>query len=142
MKSSFVTSTISNIFIILFIYTGISKLAGYGTFKEQISMSPILYSWASAIAWLLPVIELITAVLLFIPAWRMAGLYLSLVLMAFFTGYIIFIMLFDKQLPCSCGGIIQQLSWTQHLIVNGFLTAFALIGIYLQRRHSKETDLI
>jgi hypothetical protein len=134
MKSTFIVSIISNIFIILFLYTGICKLGEYGVFKEQIAMSPLLHSFAGTIAWILPLGEFAAAILLFVPFLRLAGLYVSLTLMSAFTFYIIAILLFDKDLPCSCGGIINLLSWRQHLVLNSFLILLAFVGIYLHKK--------
>jgi hypothetical protein len=41
---------------------------------------------------------------------------------------------FDKNLPCSCGGIISKLSWKQHIIFNLFFIVLSVIGIRFQKR--------
>ena len=109
----------------------------YSVFRESISESQLLASVAPIIAWGLPWIEFIVSLLLIIPRWRLKGLYASLLLMIAFTGYIIGILLFAKNLPCSCGGIIQQLSWPQHLVFNSVFLLMALLGLRLQRREKK-----
>jgi hypothetical protein len=38
-----------------------------------------------------------------------------------FTTYIILILNFSSFIPCSCGGILEKLGWTEHLIFNFFL---------------------
>jgi uncharacterized membrane protein YphA (DoxX/SURF4 family) len=121
------------LYTILFLYTGIAKLMDYSIFKEQIEDSPILTSIAKPIAIGLPWLEFLVVLLLLIPRWRLKGLYLSLGLMIAFTVYIIAIMLFDKTLPCSCGGIIQELSWTGHLIFNSVFICLAALAIKAER---------
>lgn len=125
------------LYIILFLYTGITKLMDYSIFKEQIAGSPILAPISTPIAISLPWIEFLVTLLLVIPRWRLKGLYLSLVLMIAFIGYIIAIMLFDKTLPCSCGGIIQELSWVDHLIFNSLFICMAVLAIKLERSAQK-----
>jgi uncharacterized membrane protein YphA (DoxX/SURF4 family) len=139
IMSSLVTKStlveiIAVLFIILFLYTGISKLMEYGVFKEQIAENPILNPVASIIAWALPLTEFIVSLMLIIPRWRLKGLYASLFLMIAFTIYIGGIMAFYKELPCSCGGIISQLSWNGHLIFNSIFILLAFIGVRLERQ--------
>lgn len=116
---------ISGIFIILFTYTAIDKLKDYATFGIALRQSPVLQPYAEFLLIAIPVIELLAVVLLAFSITRRAGLYVSLTLMCMFTLYIFYLMLFAKELPCNCGGILRMLSWKAHLIINIFLTALA-----------------
>jgi len=136
-----IPSIIALLLTVLFLYTGISKLMEYTVFKEQIGASPILHPIAPFIAWALPLAEFAVAVLLFIPAWRLWGLYASFVLMIAFTVYVIAIVSFSKELPCSCGGVLQEMSWNQHIIFNIITTILALAGTILERKRRKIQDL-
>lgn len=129
---------IAYLFILLFLYTGMSKLMDYTVFKEQIGSSPILRPLAPLVAWALPLTEFVVAALLFIPRTRQLGLYISFVLMLFFTGYIIAILNFSEHIPCSCGGVLENLSWQQHLIFNIVFTILALAGALLERRDRQQ----
>ena len=131
MKRSTLVEIIALLFVILFLYTGISKLMDYSVFKEQIASSPVLKPIAPWAAWILPVSEFGVAVSLFIPRWRLKGLYAALGMMILFTGYIGAILLLDDHIPCSCGGVIELLSWQGHLIFNGVWIGLALTGIIL-----------
>ena len=134
LSKSTIIETIVVLFIILFLYTGISKLMEYAVFREQIAESPILQPIAPFIAWALPLTEFLVSIVLIIPRWRLKGLYASLALMVAFTGYIIAIMTFNKELPCSCGGIIALLSWKGHLVFNTVFIVLAFIGVRLERQ--------
>ena len=134
MKKAVIAEIISFLFIILFLYTGISKLMEFSLFKQQIAESPILKPVAWWIAWVIPLAEFVVSGLLLVPLWRFKGLIGSLILMVLFTGYIIAIFTFNKELPCSCGGIIAELSWKQHLVFNSIFIVLAVIGVTLQRR--------
>jgi len=129
---------IALLFIVLFLYTGISKLMEYTVFKEQIATSPILAPVAPFIAWALPLAEFAVAVLLFIPKWKLWGLYASFALMLAFTGYIVAILNFSAELPCSCGGVLEEMSWDQHLVFNIVFTALALVAALLERKRRKD----
>jgi len=134
MKIVTITELIALLFVILFLYTGISKLMDYNVFREQIALSPLLAPIANWVAILLPVTEIIISVVLFIPRSRLIGLYASLVLMVLFTGYVVYILNYNEHLPCTCGGVLEALSWKQHLIFNGLLIALAFTGVLLGRR--------
>lgn len=120
--------------IILFLYTGVSKIMDYPVLKEQIATSPLLAPFSKFISISLPTVELTVTLLLAIPKWRLKGLYASLMLMTLFTLYIILILLFNKELPCSCGGIIELLSWNQHIILNSTFIALIIGGIVLEKQ--------
>jgi uncharacterized membrane protein YphA (DoxX/SURF4 family) len=133
-SKSTLVEIIGFLFIILFLYTGISKLMEYSVFKEQIAESPILEPVAPFIAWTLPLTEFFVSLLLIIPRWRLKGLYASLFLMIAFTIYIGTIMTFNEKLPCSCGGIISLLSWRDHLIFNSLFIILGYMGVRMQRQ--------
>jgi uncharacterized membrane protein YphA (DoxX/SURF4 family) len=138
MKRSTIIEAIIFLYVTLFLYTGISKLIDLEQFKETIVDSPILAPVAATIALGLPLLELAVTLLLIIPRWRLKGLYVSLNLMIIFTGYVMALLIFDEKLPCSCGGILQQLSWPQHLVFNGMFVLLAAWAIKLQKKEKKE----
>ena len=120
--------------IILFLYTGIAKIMDYSIFKEQLALSPIL-SWAAEpVALLLPGVEFIIVLILVIPRWRLKGLYASLTIMTLFTIYIIALFSISSEMPCSCGGIIEQLSWKQHIVFNSAFILTNIWGIILLKK--------
>jgi uncharacterized membrane protein YphA (DoxX/SURF4 family) len=140
MKKTLIVDIICILFMILFLYTGLSKLMEYSVFKEQISESPILAPVSSVIAIGLPLIEIITTVALLIPQSRLFGLYVSLGLMTIFTVYIILLLSFSHNLPCSCGGVLEELSWSQHIILNTAFIALGITGLILERRSKQNNN--
>ena len=119
--------------ILLFTYTGLSKLSGYGFFKSQLSLYPVLNHFTGLLPWALPAAELIISALLFIPAYRIYGFWCSAIILCVFTGYLIVMVLYKSNLPCSCGGVIKNLSWKQHIIFNLFFLALSVTGIILKK---------
>jgi hypothetical protein len=124
---------VTALFIFLFLYTAISKVMQFDTFRQTLSRSPLVGSYADAIAIAVPVIEVLVSGLLFFPFTHKAGLYGSLLLMLIFSAYLGYMICFAKDLPCSCGGVLQDLSWQQHLWFNLFFTILAATGIYICR---------
>jgi hypothetical protein len=141
IKRTTIIETVTILNIILFLYTGIAKIMDYSLFKEQLADSPILGFAAKFIAILLPVTEFILVILLTIPRWRLKGLYSSLVLMIAFTTYIIAMFIVAPEMPCSCGGIIQELSWEQHILFNSAFILLNIWAITLTRKEIKDSSL-
>lgn len=134
MKKSLIIEIIIMLYSILFLYTGISKLIDYPVFKEQLAVSPVIAPVSTIIAALLPFTEFAIVLLLIIPRLRLLGFYASAILMTTFTIYIIIMMLTSDNLPCSCGGIISELSWGQHIIFNTAFIGLAITGILLEKK--------
>lgn len=130
---------ISSLLILLFVYAASGKLIEYSVFKAQLKNSEWLRQFAGIIAWLVPAIELIVSLMLTVKVTRILGLYASLILLLIFTLYISGMLLSGKHLPCSCGGVIQQLNWKQHLLFNLFFLVLSLIGILLERKQKLTT---
>jgi len=120
-------------FVCLFLYTGVAKLMEFDVFQAQLEDSPVLEPVAPIVAWGLPIVEFIVSVLLFVPKWRLKGLYAAFGLMMLFTGYVIALLTTSTELPCSCGGIIEQLSWQGHLICNSSLILISFAAIKMER---------
>lgn len=131
---SIISNIISGLFILLFTYTALSKLAGYARFRFVLSMAPLMHHYAGWIAAIIPVAELAIAALIFIPATAKKGMMAGVSLLVVFTGYLVYMVLTEPNLPCSCGGVIQQLSWQQHIAFNIFFIAAGLAGIYMQNK--------
>ena len=134
MKRSEWSNCIAYFFILLFLYTGLSKLAEIHLFKEQLTSSPLLGSMASVIMWALPIGEFLLCIALFIPALRLKGLYASLILMVLFTIYVTVILFMDDHLSCSCGGIVEELSPRQHVVFNFACVTLSGIAILILRK--------
>jgi putative oxidoreductase len=133
MKRKTIIEVISALFILLFVYTATSKLFEMEKFKFVLKSFPVFGSWAGFIAYAVPITELAVSALLVIPRFRRVGLYASCGLMSFFTLYLGFMIAFFPKLPCSCGGVISQMTWTQHVIFNALFTGLSILAIRLER---------
>ena len=138
LKRTTIIESILILNLILFIYTGISKIMEYSEFKEQLADSPILGFAATAVALLLPWVEFAIVIMLIVPRWRLKGFYATMTMMILFTAYIIGLLSINEELPCSCGGIIALLSWKQHLVFNIAFILLNALAIKLQKRERKE----
>jgi hypothetical protein len=127
----------SFLFILLWVYAGVSKLIDYEQFKVQLGKSPLVTEFATSVAVGLPITELVIATLLVPIRTRIFGLYCSLFLMMAFTVYLIAILNFSYYIPCSCGGILSGLGWKEHVVFNLFFVALAIVAILFIRPEGK-----
>ncbi|UPK69046.1 MauE/DoxX family redox-associated membrane protein [Chitinophaga filiformis] len=125
---------ITAVLLLLWIYTGLSKLIQFDKFRFEAGRSPFLQHIAPLVAVMVPAGELLIAAMLIFKPTRVAGLYASLFLITLFTGYVYTMLHYAYDLPCSCGGIIELLTWEQHLVVNLMFTLLTVIAILLQSR--------
>lgn len=131
MKHRITLELLCTFLSLVFIYAGVSKLMDYSNFKVQLSKSPIMADYANTASWAVPVIELAIAAKLYVVNLRQFALYAFLFLMSSFTIYLLVILNFSDYIPCSCGGILQKMSWEAHVIFNLAIIAINLIAIYL-----------
>jgi uncharacterized membrane protein YphA (DoxX/SURF4 family) len=136
---SLITEIICLFFILLFVYAAVSKLLDFENFQLQLGQSPLLSAFAWWISWSVPIIEILVSILLSIPKFRKFGLFAALGLMTMFTVYIFIILHFSSFVPCSCGGILEKMSWNTHLIFNVFciLCAVTALVFYLNYNVNK-----
>jgi hypothetical protein len=113
------------------VYAATTKLLDYEKFRLQIGQSPVLTGFAGIIVWLVPATEFIVAAMLMITRYRLIGLYASFSLMVMFTAYIVVITRFSDYVPCSCGGVLEKLSWNEHLVFNLVFVALGATSILL-----------
>jgi putative oxidoreductase len=124
---TFIKSIIPACLILLFTYAAISKLSDLPAFRSQLYRQPFSHMLADLLLYTLPLAELLTSSMLYFKRTRFTGLLLSVSLLFAFTIYIAMGLLhFWVKIPCSCGGILNHMSWQMHLIFN---CAFLLAGL-------------
>jgi Methylamine utilisation protein MauE. len=133
-----VVQTASGLLILLFLYTGSNKFFAFDHFVGQMQNQVFPQTWVPFLIYGLPSIEIIIAVLLMFNKTKMIALWASLVLMSLFTIYTALVLFnFFGRVPCSCGGVIEQLSWGQHLIFNLVFVFIAITGIFFWKESNK-----
>lgn len=152
MKKIILLEVICFLLALLFLYTSVSKLVSFGQFVYDMH-NQVFPHWV--VDYLLvpgvPSVEILISISLYmtrkrkiqlsrtrsltVPVMRLAGLYFSLVLMLLFTLYTALVLFHTfPRVPCSCGGVIKHLSWTQHVFFNLFFVALSVLGIWLYKR--------
>ncbi|WP_316805328.1 MauE/DoxX family redox-associated membrane protein [Pedobacter nototheniae] len=133
MKKETTLQIISGIIASLFFYASFSKLLDYE--KSQWEMKNQIFPTEIAwfLTWLIPTLEILFMITLLFPKTRKKALWGSFILLTIFTLYIGIVMtgVFGR-IPCSCGGILKNMSYGIHLIFNLFFIAISLVGIALE----------
>jgi putative oxidoreductase len=138
MKRNLIIEVICSLLILLFVYTAGSKLLDLRTTYKEMNWQPFPNWTTPYLVWGISLLELAIAAMLLFNRTKNVGLWSSLVLMSFFTIYIAAILLnFFDRVPCSCGGVIKQLGWTNHLYFNLFFVGISICGLWLIKRQRR-----
>jgi len=140
MKSHPIVKVISLLFIFIFVYTATSKLINLSKFQTALITSPLLRMYALPLSYAVPILELVISFMLFTQRLQKASLWAATILMAMFTVYILYMVLYIPHLPCSCGGITGKMSWRQHLVFNTVLILLGSIAIIFFNKHAHYTS--
>ena len=135
-----VIDLISYFFIMLFCYAGISKLMDFENFQLQILSTFIPSAFLKIIPITIIISEFLIAGLLCYKNTRNIGLIGSFTLMSIFTSYIIVILSTSENLPCSCGGILEKMSWHQHLYFNIGCIILSVVALVLNTKYSRPAE--
>lgn len=122
---------ISYAYAFIYCYAGVSKLLDFELFQLQLGQSPIISTYAGFISYFVIIIEFLICGLLVFSNTRSTGLYLSTGLMIAFTAYIYLILNYADNIPCSCGGVLEKMTWSQHFIFNLIFVLLGIIAIVL-----------
>lgn len=114
----------------LYMYTGYNKLKQVGVFIEGNTYIPYLGKYAKLIGWGIPILELLFASALIIPWLQKQALKGATLLMGVFTLYLLVMVSFVKDKLCKCGGVIESMSWTEHMLFSLMWLEAGIWAIY------------
>ena len=124
--------------VLLWVYAAVSKLLDFNMFRGQMHRQILPEFAKSSLVYLLPPLEITTAILLLFDRTQFAGFSFSLALMTAFTIYVgAAVFRFYNHVPCSCGGVLSAMGWDGHLVFNLFFLLLSAIGftiVYRERR--------
>jgi len=109
----------ASILIVLWIYTGLEKLIGFEKSRKAFHNQVFPQEIAEYLTYVVPITELLLGMLLIFNLTRWWGFMGSLLLLSVFSTYIglIWIGVFPR-VPCNCAGILEQIGWAEHLVLN------------------------
>lgn len=128
----------SGIISLLWFYAAGSKWVAFHDFTSAMHKQALWPALEEALIYGLPLIEFVVAILLLYSQTLTPGLYASAGLLFAFSVYIIFVLLHAfGQVPCACGGLIEDMGWTFHLVFNLAFLALTLTNILVKHRKER-----
>ena len=116
--------------ILMFAIAVISKLSDYKLSEREMLAQVFPDFIALQLAWLVPLSEIITILLLIFQSTQLYGFYAAAFLLTAFSIYIALGLLGAySERPCPCAGIFKHVSYKVHLVINLLFLIPALIGI-------------
>ncbi|MFC3355525.1 MauE/DoxX family redox-associated membrane protein [Sphingobacterium zeae] len=125
--------------ILFWLYVGMDKIWIHDAFELSLVHQPIIGAFAPVLSWLMPLLEISLAVLLFMPSKKLEylGWSLSLLLILIFSIYIalgVFGVL--KDAPCMCSSFLTNVNRITHLWINALLFMLSLAGFFISSKTS------
>ncbi|WP_430981144.1 MauE/DoxX family redox-associated membrane protein [Sphingobacterium faecium] len=134
-NKNIILGTFHYLIFTLLLYSAVSKIAGYDLFVNNLDKSPFFKGInTNLIAVGVISLEILIPVLFFFNKTTKVAYLLSFFLFFLFTGYIIMMFLFSPYLPCSCGGLIEKLSWKQHIYFNIVFIIFSAVLYLIEKK--------
>ena len=131
MGQDFKIELTSTLLSFLFGYSSISKLIDWYVTKSGLYNQVFPIWMADFLLYFLPAIEIMVAVFLLIPDYRLIGVKIAVILMLIFSTYIGLVLtgIFGR-IPCSCGGVLNNIGWWEHLLFNLFFLGLGIWGLW------------
>lgn len=126
--------------VLLFTYAAVSKLLDFEKFQIQMKDSPLLSPFSEFLPLFIIAVELFLVGLLCYQKTQNIGLLGSFILMLIFTVYIGIMLVTSENLPCSCGGILEKMTWTQHFYFNIGCAVLAFLALVLNKKYNRPVD--
>ena len=134
MKGNLIfTSWPSWVLIFMWAYTGLEKLIRFENSRKAFLNQPMPQELEEILAYVIPGVELLLALLLLFSVTRWWGYLGSALLLTIFITYVglIWVGAFPR-VPCNCAGIIESMGWAEHFVLNLGLIGVAVWGMRIE----------
>lgn len=123
--------------ILIWTYSGLDKLIQFDQSRKSFLNQPLPNEIEEVLAYSIPGVELLLALLLLFSVTRWWGFLGSSLVLTVFTSYVglIWVGAFPR-VPCNCAGILESLGWAEHFILNLGLIGVSILGLYLTPSHA------
>ncbi|WPR73740.1 MauE/DoxX family redox-associated membrane protein [Algoriphagus sp. NG3] len=123
----------NTILILLWTYTGLDKLIRWDASRKAFLNQPMPNGLEEVLAYAVPIVELLIALLLLFSITRWWGYLGSILLLTVFTTYVglIWVGAFPR-VPCNCAGVIDSMGWAAHFWMNLGLIGVSIVGMRLE----------
>lgn len=125
--------------ILVFGFTGFEKFIRFESSRKAFLNQPMPNELEEVLAYAVPGVELLLALLLLFSVTRWWGYLGSVLLLTVFITYVglIWVGAFPR-VPCNCAGIIDSMGWAAHFWMNLGLIGVAVVGMRLEHFDSAQ----
>lgn len=141
-RNFYMETVIRIVFVALYTYTAMMKWLDFPVYRIKMRRQHLPDQLKDLFVWGIPITEILVVFALILPFFistpRLAriGLVANLVLMSSFTIYAgVAASGLMGYVPCSCGGVLEGMSWNFHFMFNLILTGLAALGVWLHRKN-------
>lgn len=123
--------------ILFWLYVGMDKIWIHDAFELSLVHQPIIGAFAPVLSWLMPLLEISLAVLLFMPSKKLEylGWSVSLLLILIFSIYIALgVIGILKNAPCMCSSFLTNVNRITHLWINSILFIVSLMACFIRTK--------
>ena len=123
----------TTLLILLWTYTGFDKIVRLESSRKAFHNQTFPAELAEVLTYLVPIAELLIALLLLFSVTRWWGYLGSILLLSVFITYVglIWVGAFPR-VPCNCAGILESLGWAEHFFLNLGFIGVAVWGMKLE----------
>jgi putative oxidoreductase len=125
-----------------------SKFLDFEQSTGEMLKQPFPHWSARIFVWEVPSMEILIVFAFIVGAFnlerlRTVTLWVSFVLMSLFAIYTGSILLhFSPYVPCSCGGVIKHLTWTQHLFFQSLFCSYLFSGYPMAKEGNRKAQTV
>lgn len=125
--------------ILVFGFTGFEKFNRFESNRKAFLNQPMPNELEEVLAYAVPGVELLLALLLLFSVTRWWGYLGSVLLLTVFITYVglIWVGAFPR-VPCNCAGIIDSMGWAAHFWMNLGLIGVGVVGMRLEHFDSAQ----
>lgn len=134
-----VTHSVSFLLIVIWVYAAVSKLGNLELFASRLRQQPLPLWSTPVLLWLLPLIEIMMALMLSLAIIRATGLLCSWIILLAFAVYVgMALSGAYGRIPCSCGGIFSFMQWKGHLVFNSVAAIFSFVAWQFEKENLRK----
>ncbi|GEM_PF-1095076 len=128
-RTHYVHAAVSAIFMVILMYSLITKLWKREIFIEQLSQAPVWQQHPVPVATVFLTLHAVAIALLCLPRTRQGGLVLAMCTAALLSVYSVFILSSEQPVPCTCIGFFEKLNWKGNMVLDFALVLLAGISL-------------
>ncbi|SIS67349.1 hypothetical protein SAMN05421788_101550 [Filimonas lacunae] len=138
MKHLFVEG-VNSLLVFFFTIICMYKMMNVRAMRHDMLNQPLPLWLSKVLIWIILLYEIVLVVLLLKRSTRKLGMYVALFLFVVYTIYTLLIINnFFAYVPCSCGGVVRFLSWSQNLWLNlCFLLLIVIAIVFSSNKREK-----